>query len=253
MVAGWPIAHHTWAGNRLDHSTVPEAIRDLHQRFGSNRLVFVGDLDIVTDGNLDAIIAKKNGYLVGIRRRRNQKLAEWLAAVDEARWIACPVGITAAERTNPPRTRAQEIPSGVDGMRVIVVDSEERRAYEEEMRRKSMERTRCDLEKLQKRVAAGKLKQPEKIGAAAERVLQRHHGSRYYSWELHQGTFRYFENAEGLKREKEIEGRYVIATSETALSVLEVVAIYKELSDVEKGFRQLKDVLAVRPIYGSSD
>jgi len=31
--------------------------------------------------------------------------------------------------------------------------------------------------------------------------------------------------------------------------VVEVVAIYKELSDVERGFRQLKDVLAMRPIY----
>ena len=105
------------------------------------------------------------------------------------------------------------------------------------------------MEKLQKRVAAGKLKQPEKIGAAAERALQRNHGYRYYSWDIHQGGFRYFENAKGLKREKGIEGKYVIATSETALSVLEVVAIYKDLSDVEKGFRQLKDVLAMRPIY----
>src|SRR5262245_33137632 len=28
MVAGWPIAHHVWAGNRIDHSTVQEVIRD---------------------------------------------------------------------------------------------------------------------------------------------------------------------------------------------------------------------------------
>ena len=28
-----------------------------------------------------------------------------------------------------------------------------------------------------------------------------------------------------------------------------MVALYKDLSDVEQGFRQLKDVLAVRPIY----
>jgi transposase len=249
MVAGWPIAHHVWAGNQLDHSTVQEAIRDLHQRFGFNRLVFVGDRGMVTDDNVESILAEKNGYLVGVKRRRNQKLAEWLAAVDEAKWISCPVGITAQERTNPPRTRAQEIPSGVDGMRVIVVDSDDRRTYEEDMRKKSMERTREDLQKLQKRVAAGKLKQPEKIGAAAERALQRNHGYRYYCWDIHQGSFRYFENTEGLEREKGIEGRYLIATSETALSVLEVVAIYKELSDVEQGFRQLKDVLAVRPIY----
>jgi transposase len=225
MVAGWPIAHHVWAGNRLDHTTVSEAIRDLHQRFGLNRLVFVGDRGMVTVGNLEAIIAQKNGYLVGIKRRRNQKLAQWLAAVDEAKWISCPVGITAHERTNPPRTRAQEIPLGVDGVRVVVVDSDKRRADEEEMRRKSMERTRTALEKLEQRVAAGKLEQPERIGAAAERVLQRNHGYRYYSWDIHQGRFRYFENTEGLQRETGIEGRYVIATCEAGLSVLEVVAI----------------------------
>ncbi len=112
-----------------------------------------------------------------------------------------------------------------------------------------MERTRQALEKLQRRVAAGKLKQPAKIGGAAERLLQRNHGYRYYSWHLHQGAFRYSENAEGLAREQGIEGKYVIATSESALSVVEIVAIFKELSDVERGFRQLKDVLAMRPIY----
>ena len=52
-----------------------------------------------------------------------------------------------------------------------------------------------------------------------------------------------------MKNETGIEGKYLIATSETALSVVEAVSIYKELSDVEKGFRHLKDVLAVRPIY----
>ena len=249
MVAGWPIAHHVWAGNEVDHSTVQRAIRDLHQRFGFNRLVFVGDRGMVTDANIAAIISEKNGYLVGLKRRRNKKLNKWLDAVDEAKWISCPVGITAQEKTNPPRTRAQEVPSGIEGMRVIIVDSDERRAYEEAMRQKSMERTRQSLEKLRERVAAGKLKQPEKIGAAAERLLQRTHGYRYYSWDIEQGVFRYFENTKALKNETGIEGKYLIATSETTLSVVEVVSIYKELSDVEKGFRHLKDVLAVRPIY----
>ena len=42
----------------------------------------------------------------------------------------------------------------------------------------------------------------------------------------------------------------MIATSrESGLSVLEVVAIYKDLSEVERGLHQLKDVLAMRPIY----
>src|SRR5262249_8571842 len=43
MVAGWPIAHHVWAGNRVDGTTVQEVIRDLVQRFAFRRLLFVGD------------------------------------------------------------------------------------------------------------------------------------------------------------------------------------------------------------------
>src|SRR5262249_41263488 len=38
-------------------------------------------------------------------------------------------------------------------------------------------------------------------------------------------------------------------TREKGLSVRDAVAIYKELTEVESGFRQLKDVLAMRPIY----
>ena len=97
MVAGWPIAHHVWAGNEVDHTTVGKAIADLHQRFGFNRLVFVGDRGMVTSDNVDAITAGNHGYLVGLKRRRNKKLDRWLAAVDEAKWINCPVGVTARE------------------------------------------------------------------------------------------------------------------------------------------------------------
>ena len=57
MVAGWPIAHHVWAGNEVDHTTVGKAIDDLHQRFGFKRLVFVGDRGMVTNDNLEAITA----------------------------------------------------------------------------------------------------------------------------------------------------------------------------------------------------
>jgi transposase len=249
MVAGWPIAHHVWTGNRRDYDTVLEVVRDLHRRFEFQRVVFVGDRGMVTDENVEALTADKQGYLVGVKRRRNRQLNRWLAAVDETQWISCPVGITARERSNPPRTRAQEIASGVEGMRVIIVDSEERRAYEQAMRQRSMERTRERLEKLKNRVATGKVKRPEKIGAAAARVLQRNHGHRYYGWKLTGGVFSYFENPLPLERERQIEGRYVIATSESQLSVLDAVALYKDLSDVEQGFRQLKDVLAMRPIY----
>jgi transposase len=250
MVAGWPIAHHVWEGNRLDNSTVQDVISDLRKRFEFGRVVFVGDRGMVTDENLESITKDQHGFLVGIKRRRNPQLDAWLEAVDESKWVDCPGGINARERkTNPLRTRAQEVPSGDPAVRVIVIDSDERRAYEQEKREQAMGRAHEKLEKLKERVAAGGLKQPEKIGAAVERIMQRYHGYRYFEWKLDGGVLEFSESPTHLEREKRIEGKYVIATSETGLSVLDAVALYKDLTEVESGFRQLKDVMALRPIY----
>ena len=134
-------------------------------------------------------------------------------------------------------------------MRVIVIDSDERRAYEQSKREQAMERAREKLEKLKARVAAGGLKQPEKIGAAVERIMQRYHGYRYFDWKLDGGVLEFSESETHFGHEKKIEGKYAIATSENGLSVLDAVALYKDLTEVESGFRQLKDVMALRPIY----
>jgi transposase len=250
MVAGWPIAHHVWEGNRIDHSTVQEVISDLRKRFEFGRIVFVGDRGMVTDENIESITRDQHGFLVGIKRRRNPKLDAWLDAVDDTKWIDCPGGINVQERkTDPPRTRAQEVPSGNPAMRVFVIDSDERRSYEQAKREQAMARARQHLEKLKQRVAAGDLKQPEKIGAAVARAMQKYHGYRYFDWTLRGGLLEFSESETHLGREKKIEGKYVIATSEKGLSVLDVVALYKELTEVERGFRQLKDVMALRPIY----
>jgi transposase len=250
MVAGWPIAHHVWAGNRIDHSTVQEVIQDLRKRFAFSRLVFVGDRGMVTDENIESITKDQQGFLVGVKRRRNAQIDGWLDAVDETKWVRCPGGINARERkTDPLRTRAQEVASGDPDLRVIVIDSDERRGYEQAKRQQGMERARQRLEKLQERIAAGKVKRPEKIGAAVERVMQKYHGYRYFDWKLKDGALEFAESEARLGREQKIEGKYVIMTSEKGLGVLEAVALYKELTEVESGFRQLKDVMALRPIY----
>ena len=250
MVSGWPIVHHVWEGNRLDHATVQEVVADLRRRFEFSRVVFVGDRGMVTEENLQQLADEGQGYLVGVKRRGNARIPKWLDAVDEAKWINCPVGITATEKkTESPRTRVQEVASGEEGLRVFVIDSDERRQYEQTMRERSMTRVREKLQKLQQRVKAGKLVDAARIGAAAQRIMQAHHGFRYYRWRLEDGQLLFEEDPVHLQREKRVEGKYLIATSEKDLQPLEAVRMYKELSDVERGFRCLKDVLEMRPIY----
>lgn len=250
MVAGWPLAHHVWAGNTRDSTTVKAVIADLSQRFHFRRIVFVGDRGMVTKSNLARLQAEPDhGFLVGMTRRQNPEVEALLDRLDEAKWLDCPSGITAGEKKVPPRTRVQEVRCDRAGVRVFVVDSDERRAYEERQRVKAMERVRVALAKVQARVAKGQLKKPEKIGAAAERVLQRNHGYRYYTWELKEGRLEIAEHPVNLPREKKYEGKYLIQTDQTEMTPTEAVAHYKDLSEVERGFRSLKDPLGMRPIW----
>jgi transposase len=248
MMDGWPIAHHVLEGNRRDSTTVQSVLQDLQARFGLRRVIWVGDRGRVTADNIERLRSDGQGYLVGLNRRRRPEVSRYLERATGA-WLECPAGITAREKAEVPKTRVQEVASDQAGVRVFVVHSEQRLSYERGEREKSMQRVREELEALERRVAAGKLKAPEKIGAAAASILARHHGTRYYDWKLEEGRFRYFEHPVHLKQEQALEGKYLIQTEEANLSALEAVGIYKELSAVERAFAELKDVIEMRPIY----
>jgi transposase len=252
LVDGWPIAHHVFAGNRRDAMTVPDVVQDLEQRFGIKRMVLVGDRGMVTSKNLEELRNGGHGYVVGRNRRRSGEIFDYIQSATGP-WIECPCGITAGEKPRPPKTLVQEVASKQPGVRVFVVHSEERLAFEQAQRVKAMERARGKLEKLARRVAQGKLKAAEKIGAAAAAILARHHGHRYYDWRYEDAAFRFFEHPLHFTREKAYEGKYVIQTEEPNLSPLDAVRLYKELAEVERSFGNLKDVIDMRPIYHQTD
>src|SRR5438309_1743680 len=99
MVAGWPIAHHVWAGNTRDSKTVAAVVKDLTQRFQFRRAVFVGDRGMVTEKNLDVLRTAEGdwGFLLGMTRRQNPEAEALIDQVVENRWLDCPGGINAQE------------------------------------------------------------------------------------------------------------------------------------------------------------
>jgi transposase len=251
MVAGWPIAHHVWAGNTRDSKTVVEVVKDLTERFAFRQVVFVGDRGMVTEKNLNILQEADGnwGFLLGMTRRQNPEAEAMIDRIKDDAWLECKNGINAEEAKVKKRTRVQEVPCDRPGVRVFVVDSDERREYEQRQRDKAMQRVRLGLEKLQTRVAKGQLKDPAKIGAAAQRVLSRNHGHRYYAWQLAAGEFQFEEHPVNLPREKKYEGKYLIQSDQTDMTPREAVANYKELNEVERGFRSLKDPIGLRPIW----
>ena len=92
------------------------------------------------------------------------------------------------------------------------------------------------LQKVQTRVEKGQLKKAEKIGAAVERVMQRHHGHRYYDWALKDGRLRYFEHPVNLPREKKYEGKYLIQTDQPDMTPEEAVGSTRNLTKSNAAF-----------------
>lgn len=246
MVNGWPIAHHVFPGNTAEKKTLIGVLRDLEKRFGLNRVMVVGDRGMVSPANLEFLSGTPFRYLLGIPGRRCEEAVAVLNAIDDKKWERVDEG-----------NRVQEVNlslPGAESARYFVIESRERRVYEEAMRTRSMERARQALEKVATAVEAGRLKAPAKIGARAQRALSQHHGYRYYSWEVEgRGQFRFFEDPDKLEAEMRHEGKYILKTDDQEIGSAEAVGAYKELSTVEFGFRDLKDVIEGRPIYHQRD
>jgi len=243
MANGFPIAHHVFPGNTAEKATMQEVLTDLQNRFGLRRVMVVSDRGLVSPDNLDFLSKTRLCYLLGIPGRRCEESAEILEALDTNRW----------QRVDD-SNRVQEVGLGVRSCRYFVIDSEERKVYEESMRLRSMERAKGQLQKVAKAVSSGRLKDPAKIGSRAGRALSRHHGYRYYSWQVTgPGQFNFYENQEKLAAEMLHEGKYILKTDDPEITATQAVACYKELNTVEQGFRDLKDVIDMRPIHHKTD
>jgi transposase len=89
------------------------------------------------------------------------------------------------------------------------------------------------------------------IGLKAGKVIGKYKVAKHFVLEIADGSFQWRRNAESIGREEELDGIYVIRTSEAAadLGAADCVRTYKSLAQVERAFRCLKGIdLLVRPI-----
>jgi hypothetical protein len=105
---------------------------------------------------------------------------------------------------------------------------------------------------LEARVRAGRLSDPAKIGAAADRILRDSGVSRCFKTTVRKGVFSWDFDEKARRYDEELLcGRYVITTSldKDEVPAAQVVRYYRSLQNVEHRFSVLKDFLNLRPIF----
>ncbi|MGH9269752.1 MAG: IS1634 family transposase [Ilumatobacteraceae bacterium] len=239
---GIPIAHHVFAGSTADVSTLPGVLADLQERFGVGKVCLVADRGLISADNLAAVEAGGFDHLLATRLHNNAEVAAALQAstAPDADWVPVPEAGSAACEVDH------------HGRRYVVVMSLERWRRDVTRTAELVTRTETELLALENRVRAGRLKDAAKIGAAAERILQRSGVARLFDTEVGEGRFLYhYDEAAFHYEEQLLAGRYVLTTSldPEAASTPQVVNHYRRLLEVESSFRVLKDLIELRPVY----
>jgi transposase len=239
---GIPIAHHVFAGNTADVTTLPAVMADYQGRFGVGRIALVADRGLISEDNVSEVAAAGFDHVLATKLHNDSEVETVLtrATVAELSWV----------ELKDLHCRAAEVHEG--GKRFIVVDSPLRKVRDDARHDELMARTEEKLIALSERVRAGRLADPARIGAAADRILRDSGVGRCFATTIREGFFHWDYDQHAYRYDTELlAGRYVIATSLSAeqASVADVVRFYRGLQQVERRFRVMKDFLGLRPVY----
>lgn len=238
---GIPIAHHVFAGNTADVSTLPAVLEDLATRFGVGPICVVADRGLISEDNVETVAAQGFSHVLATRLHRDTTCAAalTLAGAPDALWVPVP-------DTN---SAACDVVLD-DGRRAVVVASFERHHRDTTRTAELVARTEAKLLALEWRVRDGDLVDPAKIGRAAQRILGPSGVARLFELEIDRGRFLYHYNETAFDYEELLAGRYVLVTSlePAQTSTAQVVRAYRQLQNVEARFRVLKDFLHLRPV-----
>jgi transposase len=237
---GRPVAVEVYPGNTGDPTTVADQVTKLRQRFGLSRVILVGDRGMLTQTQIDTL--KEHPELGWISALRSGSIRELMATGDLQRSLF--------DETNLAEIRSPEFPDErlVACYNPLLAD--ERRRKREEL----LTATEKELTKLARQVAR-RTKRPmsqTEIALKAGRIVNRFKMAKHFELSIADGMFTLARNTASIKQESQLDGIYVIRTSEpeTELSADDAVRNYKRLAEVEQAFRSLKSIdLLVRPIH----
>jgi transposase len=236
---GRPVAVDVYPGNTGDPATIPDQIVKVRDKFALTRVILVGDRGMLTSTQIDTL--RQYPGLGWISALRSEAIAELLGKGLLKRQDFADV--TLAEITSP------DFP----GERLVACYNAALAKERTEKRERLLAATEADLAKLLAEVQR-RTKKPltaAEIGLKAGKVIGRHKMAKHFKLRIADSSFSFSRDTEAIRREQELDGIYVIRTSEKAedLQAADCVRTYKSLALVERAFRCLKGLdLLVRPI-----
>jgi len=233
---GIPVRVWVWPGNTNDMSVIKEVKDDLRGwRLG--RVVTVVDRGFSSDENL-RYLTRAGGHWIAGERMRDGSPDAHEARSRQGRY-----------RTVRDNLRVKEVRVG-DGdgaKRFIVCHNLAEAERDKAGRDDTIARLQAELDRIA--TARSKVKNPKVSNAhhRAECALRDHPTLGRYLRQTKTG--RLLIDRAKITAEERLDGKYLLSTSDPDLSAEDVALGYKNLLEAERGFRDLKTTLELRPVF----
>jgi len=235
-----PVYFDILSGNVVDKKTVIPLIRKLRQRFNLGKSIFIGDRGMVTVENLEFLEREGIDYIVALSHKGARNLIFTRGIQLELFDKRIPVAVFEEDEGGKKR-------------RYILCGSEYRRERDRISLEYLLKKGRDSLEGVANMVRKGRLKDPVKIIRRAQKRLTEAQAENFYEFRYEEGRFEIIEKREFIERAKALCGYYFLKTTVVDMEEEEVEEHYKGLKLVEDAFRQLKDLVEIRPIFHWKD
>lgn len=239
---GLPLMHTVSEGNISEAKTLEPMLTRVLEQFQVARMIIVADRGLLSLDNIDQIEAlatktqRRIEFILAVPARRYGELAEDVIAVGASKEAA--------------ETRCGD-------HRLIVDYDADAAARQQQKRREKLDELMAKGQQLAAKLDrqdAGKVARGRKAsdrGAYARfhRLVGEAEMTRFIKLDFNAELFSFAEDPAAIKRSEALDGKLVLITSVQDLSAAEVVARYKSLADIERGFRVLKSDIEIAPVY----
>ena len=236
--AGCPVAVSVFEGNVADTTTLVPQVQRLRERFGIRDVVIVGDRGMIAQTSIDTL--------------KTVDGVAWITALKSAQIRTLLTGGALQLGLFDDRNLVELTHPDYPGERLMACRNPELGTLRAHKRQDLLAATTAALEKIQRRVAGGRLRGRAEIGLRVGRVINQYKVAKHFRVTITDATFTFAIRTDRVATEAALDGIYVIRTNVAAakLSAAAAVRHYKALSQVERAFRSLKTIdLHVRPIH----
>jgi transposase len=239
---GIPVRVWCWPGNTQDQTLLAEVKDDL-RGWKLGRVITVVDRGFSSADNLAYLRRAGGHYIAGMRMRDGNPLAE-AALARQGRYQQV--------RDN---LRVKEVRLDGTDQRFVICYNPDQAIRDKTNREDAIARIQAELERIKAqrerdrtRQMSDKARTKAEAGHARAECALRDHPT-LGRWIRQQPNGRLVIDRAKVKAEARLDGKYLLATSDPDLSAEDAALGYKNLLEAERGFRDMKTELLLRPVF----